>query len=66
MGAQKLNDTCLQLLKPCTHAEVAAVFALMTSSLPGVMYGPLHYRTLEMEKFLALNGICVKTTDRLE
>ena len=68
MGAQKLNDACLQLLKPCTHAltEVAAVLALMTSSLPGGIYGPLHYRTPEMEKFLALKGICFKTTDCLE
>ena len=55
-GAQKLNDACLQLLKPCTHAltEVATVLTLMTSSFPGVMYGLLHYKTLEMEKFLAL------------
>ena len=55
-GAQKLNDAYLQLQIPCTHAlrEVAPVLGLMTSSFPGVMYGPLHYRTNEMENFLAL------------
>ena len=57
-GAQKSNvrDACLQLLKFWTHSlrEGAAVLGLMTSIFPGVVYGPLHYRTLKIEKFLAL------------
>ena len=34
--------------------EVARVIGLMVSSFPGVMYGPLHYNSLEMGKAEAL------------
>ena len=34
--------------------DVAKVIGLMVSSFPGVMYGPLHYNSLEMDKIEAL------------
>lgn len=34
--------------------DVAQVLGLMTSSSPGVMYGPLHHKFLEMDKTQAL------------
>ena len=56
MGLKTLENACLQLLQSWTHSprEAAAVLGLIASSFLGVVYGPLHYRTLEMEKFLAL------------
>ena len=67
--AQKLVEACCKLLnnpRP-TIREVAQVLGLMTSSFPGVMFGPLHYRSLEMDKTTALQankgnfdkGMCV-------
>ena len=50
--ALKLKEACENLLattSPCIRT-VAQVLGLMTSSFPGVMYGLLHYRVLEMEK----------------
>ena len=50
--ALKLKEACVNLLattSPCIRT-VAKVLGLMTSSFPGVMCGPLHYRVLEMEK----------------
>ena len=67
--AQKLVEACCKLLnnpRP-TIREVAQVLGLMTSSFPGAMFGPLHYRSLEMDKTTALQankgnfdkGMCV-------
>lgn len=54
--AQRLIDACQKLIKTVcpTIREVAQVLGLMTSSFPGVMFGPLHYRSLEMDKTNAL------------
>ena len=43
-------------LKPCTFSirEVASFIGTLTSSLPGILYGPLHYRNLERDKNEAL------------
>ena len=48
----KLKDACENLLATVspTIREAAGVLDLMTSSFPGVMYGPLYYRYLEMDK----------------
>ena len=57
--AQKLIKACQKLLQnacPMTIREVAKVLGLMTSSFPGVMFGPLHYRSLEMDKTNALQS----------
>lgn len=50
--ALKLKNACENLLataSPCIR-DVAQVLGLMTSSFPGVMYGPLHHKFLEMDK----------------
>ena len=54
--AVKVKAACQQLLqeKAITIREVAKVLGLLTSSLPGVLYGPLHYRSIEMDKTQAL------------
>ena len=54
----KVKEACEQLLreKAITIREVAKVLGLLTSSLPGVLYGPLHYRSLEMDKTQALKS----------
>ena len=56
--AVKVKAACQQLLqeKALTIREVAKVLGLLTSSLPGVLYGPLHYRSLEMDKTQALKS----------
>ena len=56
--AVKVKAACQQLLqeKAITIQEVAKVLRLLTSSLPGVLYGPLHYRSLEMDKTQALKS----------
>ena len=49
---QKLKNAYLHAIdiqRP-TIRLVAQLLGLMTSSFPGVMYGPLHYRRLDMEK----------------
>ena len=54
--AAKIKDACQTLMnssKPLIR-EVARVLGLLTSSFPGVMYGPLHYRWLDMNKTKAL------------
>ena len=55
--AQKLKDACENLLATASPSirDVAHVLGLMTSSFPGVMYGPLHQKFLEMDKTQALN-----------
>ena len=56
--AVKVKEACQQLLqeKAITIWEVAKVLGLLTSSLPGLLYGPLHYRSLEMDKTQALKS----------
>ena len=56
--AVKVKEACQQLLqeKAITIREVAKVLGLLTSSSPGVLYGPLHYRSLEMDKTQALKS----------
>ena len=51
--AVKVKEACQQLLK---EKVLAKVLGLLTSSLPGVLYGPLHYRSLEMDKTQALKS----------
>ena len=52
----KLIKCCLALInKPTlTIHEVASVVGVMTASFPAVMYGPLHYRNIDMDKNDAL------------
>lgn len=54
----KVKTTCQNLLEQATPSirEVARVLGLLTSSFPGVMFGPLHYRWLEMDKTEALRA----------
>ena len=54
--ALKLKDACEHLLATAFPSirDVAQVLGLMTSSFPGVMYGPLHQKFLEMDKTQAL------------
>ena len=50
------KNACENLLataSPCIR-DVAQVLRRMTSSFPGVMYGPLHHKFLEMDKTQAL------------
>lgn len=56
--AVKVKETCQQLLqeKAITIRDVAKVLGLLTSCLPGVRYGPLHYRFFEMNKTQALKS----------
>ena len=53
---EKLKNSCLKLVSKdqCTIQNLAEVIGLIVSSLPGVEYGPLHYRTLERDKTYAL------------
>ena len=50
--ARHVKNACQRvLLSPCSLIrEVAQVLGLLTSSFPGIMYGPLHYRWTEMDK----------------
>lgn len=52
----KLKNACQQLVEKdtCTIQNLAEVIGLIVSSLPGVEYGPLHYRNLERNKTDAL------------
>ena len=56
--AVKVKEACQRLLqeKAITIREVAKVLGLLTSSLPGVLYGHLRYRSLEMDKPQALKS----------
>ena len=54
--AERLIKTCLETIdrpKP-TIQEIASLVGMMTASFPGVMYGPLHYRSIDMDKNDAL------------
>ena len=50
--AQKIKEACEKLLQSPqpTIREVARVIGMLTASFPGVMFGPLHYRHLDMDK----------------
>ena len=54
--AQKIKEACEKLLQSPhpTIREVAGVIGMLTASFPGVMFGPLHYRHLDMGKTAAL------------
>lgn len=54
--ACKVKTSCHSLSEHAMPSirEVAKVLGLLTSSFPGVMFGPLHYRWLEMDKTQAL------------
>ena len=44
-----IRENCLRTIR-----DVAKVIGHLISILPGVMYGALYYRNLEMDKFAAL------------
>ena len=50
--ACKVKNACQQLVDTVLPSIrlVARVLGLLTSSFPGVMYGPLHYRWIEIAK----------------
>ena len=54
--AEKVILACQQLLNKnaASIREVAQVIGLLVSSLPAVQYGPLYYRSLEIDKNTAL------------
>ena len=54
--ARKIKEACLKLLQSqkTTIREVARVIGMLTASFPGVMFGPLHSRNLDMDKTAAL------------
>ena len=53
---EKIILTCQQLLKKSVTSirDVAHVIGLLVSSLPAVQYGPLYYRSLEIDENTAL------------
>ena len=54
--AQKIKESCHKVLQPPqpTIQEVARIIGMFTASFPGVMFGPLHYCHLDMDKTVAL------------
>ena len=50
----KANCTAMQHKHETTITELAQLVGTLVSSLPGVQFGKLHYRKLEIEKNLAL------------
>ena len=54
----KVKSICNDLLHKHnpTIREVAQVIGLLVSSLPGALFGPLHYRHLERDKITALKN----------
>jgi hypothetical protein len=54
--AQKIKESCHKVLQPPqpTIQEVARIIGMLTAIFPGVMFGPLHYRHLDMDKTVAL------------
>ena len=53
---QRILSVCASLLKTQmpTFRQVAEVIGILVSNFPGGQYGPLHYRHLERDKYLAL------------
>lgn len=54
--AQRIRSVCATLLQTQmpTIRQVAEVIGILVSNFPGAQYGPLHYRHLERDKYLAL------------
>ena len=54
--AQRIRSVCATLLQTQmpTVRQVAEVIGILVSNFPGAQYGPLHYRHLERDKYLAL------------
>ena len=54
--AKDVKASCLLLLSKttCKIQEVARVIGKLVASFPGVMFGPLYYRTMELDKTTAL------------
>ena len=52
--ACRVKNACKQLVDTVLPSirQVAQVLGLLTSSFPGVMYGPLHYRWIEKTQAL--------------
>ena len=55
-NAMKVKSKAVELLhnQSPTIRTVSEMIGLMVASFPGVMYGPLYYRQLEIEKVIAL------------
>ena len=53
---QKIKSSCDTLLKTPmpTIKQVAEAIGILVSNFPGAQYGPLHYRNVERDKYLAL------------
>ena len=54
-----LKTVCVEFLRASTTLsikEVASEIGRIVASFPGVMHGPLYYRQLEKDKFLALGA----------
>ena len=54
--ASKVKEACATLLNNLspTIKEASQFLGLLTSSMPGVMYGPIHYRSLDINNTMAL------------
>ena len=52
----RLIKHCVDILKKpkSTVQKIASLVGMMTASFPAVMYGPLHYRSIDMDKNEAL------------
>ena len=52
----RLIEHCVDILKKpkSTVQEIASLVGMMTAGFPAVMYGPLHYRSIGMDKNEAL------------
>ena len=53
---ERLTKHCLEILNKSrpTIQEIASLVGMMTASFPAVMYGPLHYRSIDIDKNDAL------------
>ena len=53
---QQILSVCASLLKTQMPAirQIAEVIGILVSNFPGAQYGPLHYRHLDRDKYLAL------------
>ena len=61
--SEKISKTvtcCTELLQtlPPTILQVSRVVGVLISNLPGVEFGQLHYRSLEIDKISALKTSC--------
>ena len=53
---QRILSVCATLLKTQMPSikQVAEIIGILVSNFSGAQYGPLHYRHLEWDKYLAL------------